>query len=102
MLLLASLSIFGVIAMFIVFFKYKQRRKNKILTSNMEYRPGHHKGDAHRNKYIGLKSETDQRSQNAACASVKQDVSDADASNKWIQIFILTLQNIQKYPFSFK
>ena len=45
----------------------------------MEYRAGQHKGDAHRNKYIGLKSETDQRTQNAACASVKHDVRDADA-----------------------
>ena len=45
----------------------------------MEYRAGQHKGHAHRNKYIGLKSKTDQRTQNAACASVKQDVSDADA-----------------------
>ena len=44
----------------------------------MENRAGQHKGDAHRNKYIGLKSETDQRTQNAACASVKQDVWDAD------------------------
>ena len=44
----------------------------------MEYRADQHKQDAHRNRNLSLKIETDEKIKNAASASVDQDILDSD------------------------